>query len=187
MERAVDSFKGALEMNRLFSLLFVLTCLSGCTATLGAVNPRPNVVIGRGVSTISLDASKVADEQEPKGQATPGTFNMWSVKIKDFRTTLDNGFRNAVGSHFSSDPSARTRLVIDTADLEFSNLGGLGRFMTIRYRAHWNDAKGELLAEVAGTAQPTNPTETGQRHLEDVVEVMYEKMIDGLDKASGKR
>jgi hypothetical protein len=174
-------------MNRLFSLFFVVSCLSGCTATLGAVNPRPNVVIARSVSTVSIDTSKVTDEQEPKGQATPGTLNMWTVKIKDFRTTLDNGFRNAVGSHFATGTSGHTQLVIDMADLEFSNLGGLGRFMTIRYRAHWNDAKGQLLAEVAGTAQPTNPTETGQRHLEDVVEVMYEKMIDGLDKTTSKR
>jgi hypothetical protein len=68
--------------------------------------------------------------------------------------------------------------------LAFSNLGDMGRFLTIRYRAHWADPNGQVLAEVAGTAQPRNPTDTGARHLEDVVEVMYEKVIDGLDKAS---
>lgn len=60
----------------------------------------------------------------------------------------------------------------------------MGRFVTLRYRAKWISPEGELIAEVAGAAQPRNPTETGERHLEDVIEVMYERMIDGFDQTN---
>ena len=151
--------------------------------TIGAVNPRPNVVVGAKVTSVGVDVAKIADVQQPKGVSPRGTVYLGNVTIKDFRQTLRNGFRNAVGQHHA-EASAPLELVVDTADLEFSNLGDLGRFLTIRYRAHWIDGGGNVVAEVAGTAQPRNPTETGTRHLEDVVEVLYEKLIDGLDKTT---
>jgi hypothetical protein len=166
---------------KLVSLPLVALALTGCSFTMGAVNPRPNVVVGRKVTTLAVDTAKVVDVQEPKGTSPNGTIYLSHVHINEFRTTLENGFRNAVGAHYASG-TAPVKLVFDSADLEFSNLGGLGRFLTIRYRAHWETGRGDLIAEVAGTAQPRNPTETGVRHLEDVVEVMYEKLIDGLDK-----
>jgi len=151
--------------------------------TVGAVNPRPNVVVAAQAPLVAIDVAKIADVQRPKGVSQQGTIYLTNVTITDFRRTLQNGFRNAVGGHYA-EQGAPLKLVLDAADLEFSNLGNLGRFLTIRYRARWVDRDGRAVAEVAGTAQPRNPTETGPRHLEDVVEVLYEKLIDGFDKTS---
>ena len=49
----------------------------------------------------------------------------------------------------------------------------------------WYGPGGVKIASLAGVAQPRNPTETGPRHLEDVVEVMYEETVHGLEKAQG--
>jgi hypothetical protein len=160
----------------------VLLTLGGCGFTIGAVNPRPNVAVSRKVGTASVDTSKIEDIQHPDSEGA-AAINLWKVSIKEFRTTLENGFRNAVGSHYASEGGA-TRLVFDEAELRFANFADLGRFLTIRYRLHWTDARGNVVAELAGVAQPRNPTETGRRHLEDVVEVLYEQAIDGLDKTS---
>jgi len=165
------------------ALVVSALALSACSTTIGAVNPRPNVVVAAQAPSVGIDVGKVADVQQPKGESSNGVIYLSHVTIRDFRQTLRNGFRNAVGEHFAQD-AAPLRLVLDTADLEFSNLGNLGRFLTIRYRAHWLDRDGRTVAEVAGTAQPRNPTETGPRHLEDVVEVLYEKLIDGFDRTT---
>jgi hypothetical protein len=95
-----------------------------------------------------------------------------------------NGFHNAVGDKFVDSNQKSLHLVITQTDMEMSNLGNIGRFLTIRYRAKWIGADGQLVAEVAGVAEPRNPTETGPRHLEDVIEVMYERMIEGFDRAT---
>ena len=57
----------------------------------------------------------------------------------------------------------------------------------MRFRGRWTKADGQLIAEFAGVAQPRNPTETDNRHLEDLVEVMYEKIVDGLDRSQRPR
>ena len=66
---------------------------------------------------------------------------------------------------------------------DMANLGVYGRFLNVRYRARWLTKDGETVAQVAGIAKPRNPLETGPRHIEDVVEVMYEMMVEGLNKA----
>jgi hypothetical protein len=164
------------------TFLVVASLGAGCSYTLGAVNPKPNVVVGRSVGRASLDLSAVDDTQRPDQDG--GAPNMWKVSVTQFRNTLESGFRNAMGSHYSVEGEGTTRLVFDTAELRFSNLGDLGRFLTIRYKAHWLDARGNVVAELAGVAQPRNPTETGKRHLEDVVEVLYEQAIEGLEKVA---
>jgi hypothetical protein len=159
-------------MKRLFlALAFVL--LAGCSTTLGAVSPRPNVMIGAQSGPYTIDTTHVRDIQE-----------MDRVTVEHLRQSINNGFVSAVGSRLA--PNAQTgafRLVIESADLELSNLGSLGRFLTIRFKARWFLPDGTELAGVAGVAQPRNPTETGKRHLEDVIEVMLEKMIAALDES----
>jgi hypothetical protein len=51
--------------------------------------------------------------------------------------------------------------------------------------AIWCKGNGNKVAFFAGVAAPRNPTEPGPRHLEDVVEVIYEEMVQGLEKAQG--
>jgi hypothetical protein len=152
-------------------LVFVL--LTGCSTTLGAVSPRPNVMIGAQSGPYAIDTTHVRDVQE-----------MDRVTVEHFRRSIDTGFQSAVGSHLAANAQTGAfRLVVESADLELANLGGLGRFLTIRFKARWFLPDGTELAGVAGVAQPRNPTETGKRHLEDVIEVMLEKMIAALDES----
>jgi hypothetical protein len=161
--------------SRSFAVVVAIFTLAtaGCSITVGAVNPRPNVVVPADSPRFSVDVSKV-----------PDTMQFEQVTLQKFRTTLSRGFANAVGSKLSQ-PAAHDSvvLVIDSVEPEMSNLGNLGRFVTMRFRGRWMSADNRLIAEFAGVAQPRNPTETGKRHIEDVVEVMYEKIISGLDES----
>jgi hypothetical protein len=151
--------------------------VAGCSMTVGEVNPHPNVVVTGNVGTLSVDTTAVQDTQQ-----------LDHVQILAFRQSIANGFHGAIGDKFTpQNTPGSARVVITQANLEMSNLGNIGRFLTIRYRAKWLSPDGKVVAEVAGTAQPRNPTETGPRHLEDVIEVMVEGIIDGFDKASAHR
>jgi hypothetical protein len=142
---------------------------AGCSMTVGEVHPRPNVMVGGGAGPFGLDVGKdVADTQE-----------LGNVTVTEFRRSLRNGFRSAVGSRFTD--KGGVRLSIEYAELQMENLGGIGRFLAIRYRARWLGPDNSVIAELAGVAQPRNPLETGPRHLEDVVEVMYESLVKGLE------
>jgi hypothetical protein len=156
----------------LIASLVLASSVVGCSATVGAVSPRPNVMIGANSGPYAIDLRQVRDIQE-----------MDRVTVENFRQSVQTGFRNAVGTRLANEKAQAFRLVVESADLELSNLGNLGRFITIRFRARWFLPDGTELAGVAGVAQPRNPTETGNRHLEDVIEVMLEKMIDALDES----
>lgn len=156
------------------SLFFglVLAVATGCSMTVNAMNPRPNVVVAGDGVPMAIDVGAIADD-----------YDVGRVHIHEFRKSVATGFKNAVGDKATTDPHA-LKLVVSQVSMELSNLGSLGQFVTIRYRARWLDERGHTVAQVAGVAQPRNPTETGPRHLEDAVEVMVESMIDGLDKAT---
>ena len=160
-----------------FLVAVVVMVTSGCSVTVGAVNPRPNVVVAADSPRFSLDVTKV-----------PDTIELDRVTLQKFRTTMSRGFANAVGSKLSQvEAHDSVVLVIDMVEPEMSNLGNIGRFVTMRFRGRWMTADNKLIAEFAGVAQPRNPTESGKRHIEDVVEVMYEKIIGGLDQATMRR
>lgn len=147
---------------------------TGCVWTYHAVNPRPNVIITGETGTYGVRISRrIEDIQELNG-----------LKIEDVYATLTAGFKNAVGDRF--EPASRAGLVlsIDQADFDMANLGVYGRFLNVRFKAKWTTADGRVVAQVAGIAKPRNPLETGPRHIEDVVEVMYELMVDGLNKSA---
>ena len=156
-----------------FLVVGAVTVTTGCSVTVGAVNPRPNVVVAADAPRFSLDANQV-----------PDTIELDRVTLQKFRTTLSRGFANAVGSKLSR-PEAHDSvvLVLDKVEPEMSNLGNIGRFVSMRFRGRWMTPDNRLIAEFAGVAQPRNPTESGKRHIEDVVEVMYERIIGGLDEA----
>jgi hypothetical protein len=142
---------------------------SACSMTMGEVHPRPNVMVSGAAGPFGLDV----------GKDVPDTQEVDNVTVTEFRRTLRNGFRSAVGSRFTE--KGGVRLSIEYAELQLENLGGIGRFLAIRYRARWLAPDNSVIAELAGVAQPRNPLETGPRHLEDVVEVMYESLVKGLD------
>jgi hypothetical protein len=146
---------------------------SGCSMTVGATNPRPSVVVSGDSPHFALDVQRVKSD-----------FDVERVHIKEFRTTLTNAFRNAVGSKYAeAKGSDAVVLSFESVEIELSNLGDIGKFLTLRFRGKWLTPDNEVIAEFAGVAQPRNPTETGPRHLEDVVEVMYEKAVGGLNEA----
>lgn len=150
---------------------------TGCTKSFAAVNPRPSVVIDPQMGALALELGEIPDTQTP---ADAG------LTITAFRTTLTNGFRNMAGANYAAQSKdAKLVLHIEQAELGRGNLGTLGAFLTIRYRATWADGAGNKVAAMAGVAQPRNPAETGPRHIEDVVEVMYEEMVNGLEKVQG--
>jgi hypothetical protein len=150
-------------------LALLMAGAAGCSVTVGEVHPRPNVIVGKGAGPFGLDVAK----------EIPDTQELGNVTITEFRRSLRNGFRSAVGSRFTE--KGGVRLSIDSAELQMENLGAVGRFLAIRYRARWLAPDNTVIAELAGVAQPRNPLETGPRHLEDVVEVMYESLVQGLD------
>jgi len=150
---------------------------AGCSATFGAVNPRPSVVIDPQMGSLALELGQIPDTQKP------GDGNL---TITNFQTTLTTGFRNMAGANYAAQAKeAKLVLHIEQAELGRGNLGTLGAFLTIRYKAIWSDGAGNQIAAMAGVAQPRNPAETGPRHIEDVVEVMYEEMVAGLEKVQG--
>jgi hypothetical protein len=108
------------------------------------------------------------------------------LTITDFRQSLTAGFKNMVGASFTEQPKdAKLVLSIELAELSRANIGSIGGYIIIRYKATWYKGNGNKVASLAGVAEPRNPTESGPRHLEDVVEVMYEEMVQGLEKAQG--
>jgi hypothetical protein len=158
---------------RWFALVATLA-LAGCSMTVNALHPRPSVSVSGDLGKFALDASAIPDDYEP-GRL---------VHIHQFRQTLANALHAAVGERFSAtaDPAA-VRLVFTDMSMEFSNISDIGVFLLIRFHAKWLAADGHLIAEVGGTAKPVNVTETGERHVEDAVEVMFGQLVDGLDKA----
>ena len=144
--------------------------------TFGLVNPRPRVVVEGETGKVAVDLGKVPDEQ------VPGV----GLTITDFRQSLMAGFRNMVGASFTEQPKdAKLLLSIELAELSRANIGSIGGYIIIRYKGTWYRGNGNKVASLAGVAEPRNPTEPGPRHLEDVVEVMYEEMVQGLEKAQG--
>ena len=145
-----------------FLVVGAMALTTGCSVTVGAVNPRPNVVVAADAPRFSLDANQV-----------PDTIELDRVTLQKFRTTLSRGFANAVGSKLSTvEAHDSVVLVLDKVEPEMSNLGNIGRFVSMRFRGRWMTPDNKLIAEFAGVAQPRNPTESGKRHIEDVVEVM---------------
>lgn len=155
----------------------VASVSGGCggSTAFQAVNPRPSVVLDSKHGQLALELGNVPDET---------TIN--ALTITEFRQTLKNGFQNLAGKKLTEDPKAAALVLhIEQADLDKGAIGNRGGYIIIRYRATWSSGDGEELATFAGVAEPRNPTEPGARHLEDVVEVMYEQMVGALEKVQG--
>src|SRR5262249_52900898 len=145
---------------------------SGCS--IHAVDPHPTVVVGANSAKIRLDATAIGDAQKLDGT--------WYT-IEEVKKSLENGLANLAGEKYG--PGAKDSMVLKITQLQFGINHALGNFISARYRAKWIGADGQQIAEVAGVAKPRNPFESSpKRHLEDVIEVMYENMVNGYDKAT---
>jgi hypothetical protein len=173
---------------------------SGCfhsydrTFVVGAVNPKPSIAIGRAVGAVSIDVLQIRDVQTPQVPQwnRPAGSNTYLVGkanlvVKGLQATLRSGFRNAVGSHYREPATGTAKLVLDQADIQLVDIPSMdasqppdGRFVTIAYKGRWLDSQGNVVSEMSGVAEPRFRGEQGPRHIEDVVEVMYENVFKGL-------
>lgn len=166
-----------IPLSRKLATAFVMILgqlLAGCTMTVGAVNPTPNVMV-TGKGTYSIDVTRVPDIIDVGRGAT----------LTELKVSLTSGFRNAVGDAYAADGTGDTRLVIESFQASIDE-GQIG-VMRITYRARWQNRNGDVLARLSGTALPKNPIQTGEGHVRDVIEVMYEQMVEGFDKAQEKK
>ncbi len=146
------------------------------TRVFATVNPRPRVVVEGEAGKYAVDLGTIPDEQ------SPGT----GLNVIHFRKSLTSGFQNMLGASYTDQvDGANMVLAIELAELSRANIGQIGGYIIIRYRATWRTGKGTQVASLVGVAEPRNPTEPGPRHLEDVIEVMYEEMVQGLERAQG--
>ena len=157
---------------RLAVVLALVSVLAGChRVSFGAVNPTPYAQVPDMAKTYSLEVSSAVANDQP----------LDTIAIRQFHTTLRNGFQNVAGDRYvAAHTAGACRLVIDSARLGTADLGKVGKYLTLKYRARWIDENDVVVAELVGLAQPRDPTETRPRHLEDLVEVMYEQLVDGL-------
>jgi hypothetical protein len=164
----------ARSLSRLFCIASLGLVASGCVMTVEAVNPSPNVTVS-GEGSYAVDVNRVPDMLEP-GRG---------VTILDVQKSVQSGFENAVGAAYTRDGSAGTKLVFDSfkASIDEGQIG----ILRVTYRARWISADGEVVAQSSGTALPKNPIQTGEGHWRDVLEVMFEQLVDSYDKAQDKR
>jgi hypothetical protein len=145
---------------------------------MGVLHPRPTVTVEASDGKLAVDVSQVRDEQSPEDSR---------LHLTHFRESLTNGFKSLAEDQYTADAkSADLVLKLTEANVEQARIGNIGGYIAIRYRGAWQAGDGTKLASLAGVAEPRNPTETnGQRHLEDVVEVLLEQCVRGLEKVRG--
>jgi len=164
------------RLNRLAiaTTLCLAAATVGCSMTVEAVNPSPNVTLS-GQGTYSVDVAKIPDVLEP-GRG---------VTLTEVQKSVQSGFENAVGGSYSADKTEGTRLVFDSfkASIDEGQIG----ILRVTYRARWLNSEGDVVASASGTALPKNPIQTGEGHWRDVLEVMFEQLVDAYDKAQQRR
>jgi hypothetical protein len=163
-------------MLRPLALLLSAVALVACGFTVNELNPHPSVAVAGTPTPVSLDVSAVADAVElGVGAAT--------LSIHQLRRTLDNAFRNAAGSKVAPAGTPSLKLTIDQMVWR-RETGGFGGAVLIEYRARWTGPDGQLLAEVSGVAETRDPQAEGERRVAGAIEVMFEKMVAGLDETT---
>jgi hypothetical protein len=152
------------------SILFVLVAFLsvGCGPHIvRGGDPHPTAVVPHGTFALEL-APQVADQQE---------FD--NIRMLDLRATLARGFYNAVGASGvdggTAAPSAV--LVIDECAFFIEHVGYVG-VLSARVRGRWLAPDGTQVGSFAGRPVPRNGlASSGQRQLEDLIEVMYETLL----------
>lgn len=164
-------------MSRTLAVLLSSLALVACGVTVNELNPHPSVAVAGTATPVSLDVSAVADDVGlGDGAAT--------LSIHQLRRTLDNAFRNAAGSKIAPAGTPSIKLTIDQLVWRRETSEGYGSAAMIEYRARWTGPDGQLLAEVSGVARPRDPRVDSERFVADAIEVMFEKMVAGLDETT---
>ncbi|HZS42372.1 MAG TPA: hypothetical protein VFF06_36330 [Polyangia bacterium] len=162
----------SLKQQSLLPLLALGLGLMGCpifTERIFELNPHPRVALDERAPPVTVDVGAISDDAIGSDVA---------ALVREWRRTLENGFRNAAGARFVPRETANAaRLVFAQADLEGNN----GRFRSLRYRASWFAPDGRLLAEAAGEAMPRDRERRAYSN-EDVIEVMYEQLFARLPR-----
>jgi hypothetical protein len=154
----------------LLGSLAILTA-TGCGMTVQAVNPTPAVTV-IGDASYAVDVGKVPDVIE---------FDF--VTLTDVKSSVQAGFRNAVGDGFRTE-EADINLVFDSFSVRIDE-GQVG-VLRVTYSARWIAPGGKVIARTAGSAIPINPLQTGAGHWRDALEVMFAQIASSLEKAQEK-
>jgi|GEM_PF-2109043 len=153
--------------------LGVAAC-GGGVMRVGAVNPRPRVVVGANAPRYALDVSRVRD-----------VIYQERVTVRDVQLSLLTGFRNAVGAKFAPQPGPDTvTLVID--GVEADTLRDGGRTIALRYAGKWIAPNGQMITPFQGIAMPVERNLSGKKNVEDVMGVMFERMVAALAEAQSR-
>ncbi len=137
-------------------------------------NPHPTAVVPTGTFALQI-APAVQDEQQFE-----------NIKMMDVRATLARGFYNALGQGAVSDDSGQaTVLVIDECAFFLEHVGYVN-VLSARVRGRWLAPDGTQVGTFAGRPVPRNGlASSGQRQLEDLVEVMYEQLLHDYAESQG--
>jgi len=161
----------------------VLICSAGCSLTmlsLGQANPRPNVDIEESSRSVALElAESIQDDFE-----VPGQQGIVTLRVQDWRKTLEVGFKNGFSNSFDLD-SGKSEMKVQIKSADFvlvpSAVRADGRVVAmsaqVRYQARLLDGEGKVVRRSARTVSSKGITSDGgdlEVTAASAVESMYE-------------
>ncbi|WP_342377249.1 hypothetical protein NVS55_38220 [Myxococcus stipitatus] len=161
--------------------LVALLSMSGCSVTVGRTPSRPNIDLAQQASSLGLVLEPEVQDQFSVVINAPET-----VHVKEWRGTLEDGFRAGFASAFPMG-AAETDLKVQLAEAELTYAPtAVGRHgvvsaieAQIRYKARLMDARGQVLKRSTGTVSSKRSATSG-REVSGVtvsaVESLYEQL-----------
>jgi len=132
------------------ALFLALAALSCAHRAPQALDPRPNIDLPSSPRTLRVAISPdVPDEFKTRGGGTR------AIKVRLWRTALENGFRNAFSEFFKvvpPDAPADLTLEIAETDLRPAMVTSQAARAVLRYKARLLDGSGQVLMRQAGEA-----------------------------------
>lgn len=158
---------------------------TGCTLSVAAGDPRPNVDLPESQASLALEMDpSVRDVFQ-----VPGRSGINATNVEAWRTTLERGFKNGFRSAFKTDGGKDLVLQIVEAELELaptavtSSGGAVAAEAQVRYKARLVDAQGNVVRRSTGTVTSKRSTSRGAEIsliAESAVETMYEKIAQDI-------
>ena len=172
-------------MKNAVCLLFLCLYVAGCTLTVTAAQPRPNIALAPRPEKLSLKLGPDVKDQ----YRVPPQQGLQAVNVAGWNSTLQTGFDSAFGSLFQGSGEGLV-LSIDRADLVVTpaavgTYGVAAVRAQVTYRAQLMSESGNVIAISAATAESkgttASPSQADMTRLAgDAVESMYELIAKEL-------
>jgi hypothetical protein len=165
--------------------LTALLFATGCTLSVAAGNPRPNLDLPESQTALALELDPAVRD----AFQIPGRSGMNETHVEAWRTTLERGFSNGFRSSFKTDGGKDLVLQVVEAELEFAPTavtakgGPVAVEAQIRYKARLVDAQGNVVRRSTGTVASKRSTSKAAEITsisESAVESMYEKIASDV-------